>query len=46
VVTAGGQSSDAVFVDLVPSACADLTGDGVVDVNDLALLIGGWGPCP
>lgn len=25
---------------------ADLNGDGVVDGNDLAILLGSWGPCP
>jgi hypothetical protein len=45
VLSAGGQDSDVVYVEL-PSVCADLNGDGVVDVDDLAILIGGWGPCP
>lgn len=32
----------------LPAACpADVAGgDGVVDVNDLLLLLGTWGPCP
>jgi hypothetical protein len=25
---------------------ADITGDGIVDVFDLLLLLGAWGPCP
>ena len=30
-----------------PSSCAeDVNGDGMVDVNDLLLLIGAWGMCP
>ncbi len=24
----------------------DLNGDGIVGVNDLLILLGGWGPCP
>ncbi|MBL9150571.1 MAG: SdiA-regulated domain-containing protein [Phycisphaerae bacterium] len=29
-----------------PAACpADLTGDGAVDGADLAVVLGGWGPC-
>lgn len=46
VVSAGGQSSDAAFIDLGPSGCPDLNGDGVVDVSDLAALLAGWGVCP
>jgi hypothetical protein len=26
--------------------CADVTGDGVIDVDDLIAVIAGWGPCP
>lgn len=30
-----------------PTACyADVNGDGVVNINDLLLLISAWGPCP
>jgi hypothetical protein len=44
---ASGTSADA-NEDGVPDECqtpcpADLSGDGVVDVNDLVLLFGGWG---
>jgi hypothetical protein len=46
VVTAGGQNSDAAFIELGASGCADLNGDGVVDASDLAALIAAWGPCP
>lgn len=46
VVTAGGQSSDAVFLDLGATGCADLNGDGVVNAADLSALIAAWGPCP
>ncbi len=29
-----------------PESCpADLNGDGIVDVPDLLLLLGNWGPC-
>ncbi len=28
-----------------PASCADITGDGHVDVDDLLWLLGSWGPC-
>ena len=28
-----------------PDACADITGDGQVDVDDLLWLLASWGPC-
>jgi hypothetical protein len=41
--------SDAFLVKFAPAqpcAGADITGDGMVDINDLLLVIGAWGPCP
>jgi hypothetical protein len=29
-----------------PGPVGDLNGDGVVDVSDLLILLGSWGPCP
>jgi hypothetical protein len=29
-----------------PITPGDVTGDGIVDVNDLLAVIGAWGPCP
>lgn len=45
----GNGTSDAC--ETSPGGCvlvarADLTGDGVVDGDDLGLLLGAWGPCP
>jgi hypothetical protein len=37
----------SLSIDLTPPPCpADLDGSGGVDVNDLVLVILGWGPCP
>lgn len=33
-------------LDLEPMKVGDLNGDGVVDVSDLLMLLGAWGPCP
>lgn len=32
-------------IDPTPTCPADLNGDGVVDVSDMLLLLGSWGPC-
>jgi Ca2+-binding EF-hand superfamily protein len=33
-------------VPLGPPRLGDIDGDGVVNVNDLLLVINAWGPCP
>ena len=35
------------WIATIPGAqpCPELTGDGVVDAADLAVLLGSWGPC-
>jgi glucose/arabinose dehydrogenase len=40
------SDSDGVPDSCEPQLPADLTGDGVVDVDDLLLVINTWGPCP
>ncbi len=43
-VNIGGGDSVAVYV---PYSClADLDQDGMVDVQDLLMLLGNWGLCP
>jgi hypothetical protein len=37
---------DALVLDLEPSVPGDVTGDGVVDFNDVLALLSVWGPCP
>ena len=37
---------DALVFDLEPSVRGDVTGDGVVDFDDLLALLSVWGPCP
>jgi hypothetical protein len=40
------DGSDALYLaELVLPCTGDLTGDGVVDPDDLFLLLGAWGPC-
>jgi hypothetical protein len=43
-----GASWDMAFVltTLRTTCPADISGDGIVDAFDLALLLGAWGPCP
>lgn len=36
---------DSIVVETVTRRAADLNGDGVVNVSDLLLLLGAWGPC-
>lgn len=45
--TAGDQSSDhiAKWIVCPPQVPGDLDGDGIVDKNDLAILLASWGPC-
>lgn len=47
VSTTSTQSTivTAKVADIVPCP-GELTGDGVVDAADLAVLLGAWGPCP
>ncbi len=35
-----------LFLNGVPECPADLSGDGIVEAFDLAMLLGAWGPCP
>lgn len=42
-VMADGINSD---LQIIEPAIGDLNGDGVVDVSDLLILMGAWGPCP
>lgn len=46
VVSADGVPSQAAMVQLVSGVCEDITGDGVVNPADLAMLLGAWGACP
>jgi len=41
----GFQSGSAYIYDIEGPDCPDITGDGVVDVNDLLILIAYWGAC-
>ena len=36
---------DALVFDLEPTVPGDVTGDGVVDFNDVLALLSAWGPC-
>ena len=36
---------DALVFDLEPMVPGDVTGDGVVDFDDLLALLSAWGPC-
>lgn len=50
IMTQVGQGSaamplDSIVVETVTRRAADLNGDGVVNVSDLLLLLGAWGPC-
>jgi hypothetical protein len=36
---------DVVALEIGPAVAGDITGDGVVDVNDLLELLGAWGDC-
>jgi hypothetical protein len=36
---------DALVFDLDPTVPGDVTGDGVVDFNDVLALLSAWGPC-
>lgn len=44
---AGGQSSAhiAKWIVCPPQVPGDVNGDGIVDKNDLAILLANWGPC-
>ncbi|MCH8824599.1 MAG: hypothetical protein IH984_13945 [Planctomycetes bacterium] len=35
----------AYVYDLTGSACSDITGDGIVDIDDLVVVLAFWGPC-
>jgi hypothetical protein len=37
---------DIVVIDLAPPHIGDVTHDGFVDIDDLLVIITGWGPCP
>lgn len=41
----GGTCGAAVLCDCPPSNPADLNGDGVVDLNDLYIVLNNWGTC-
>ena len=48
VITGWGFGPGGVegwVVTLEEDSPADINGDGLVDVNDLLMVIGGWGPC-
>jgi len=37
---------DTAAIPLTPTSPADLNGDGVVNGDDLGILLGAWGPAP
>ena len=45
VDTSGGDLDIYTNVIVFPSN-GDINGDGMVDPQDLAILLGNWGPCP
>jgi len=47
--TRSGESNVIEQINLlgnIATCSADINGDGTVDVADLLILIGAWGPCP
>jgi hypothetical protein len=43
---AGGTSNLAIVdITVLPNVIGDLTGDGIVDVDDLLAVINAWGDC-
>lgn len=45
VVNAQGVPSQSAIVKVAPVAPCDITGDGVMNVDDLLSVINSWGPC-